>query len=80
MSTDARVVSQSICRVHEAEDHQGQPWGERALEELMCTCGGSTTKEVIRRILAELSAFANGEPQRDDMTLLGVKVLSTPSV
>ena len=63
--------------ITEAEDHQGQPWGEQALEELMCTRSGFTNKEVIKGILAELSAFANGQPQRDDMTLVVVKVLST---
>lgn len=64
--------------ITEAEDRQGQPWGEQGLEDLIGTCSGSTTKEVIRGILAELSAFANGQPQRDDMTLVVVKVLSTP--
>ena len=42
------------------------------------TANGSTTKEVVRSILAKLSAFTNGQPQRDDMTLLVVKVRETP--
>jgi phosphoserine phosphatase RsbU/P len=62
--------------ITEAEDREGRPWGEQALEELMCAGSGSTTKEVVSGILAKLSAFANGQPQRDDMTLVVVKVLS----
>lgn len=61
--------------ITEAEDHEGQPWGEQALEELMCTGNSSTAKEVVRGILAKLSAFTNGQPQRDDMTLVVVKVV-----
>jgi serine phosphatase RsbU (regulator of sigma subunit) len=30
--------------------------------------------EVVERILAEVSNFANGEPQRDDVTLVVMKV------
>ena len=65
--------------ITEAEDRQRQPWGEHGLEDLMSTYSGSTTKKVIRGILAKLSAFTNGQPQRDDMTLVAVKVLSTPA-
>ena len=65
--------------ITEAEDPQGQLWGEQGLEDFMGGCSGYTTKEVISGILAELSAFANGQPQRDDITLLVVKVLSTPA-
>lgn len=30
--------------------------------------------EIVERILAEVSDFANGEPQHDDMTLVVMKV------
>ena len=30
--------------------------------------------EIVKRILAEVSDFANGEPQRDDVTLVVMKV------
>jgi serine phosphatase RsbU (regulator of sigma subunit) len=30
--------------------------------------------EVVKRVLAEVSDFANGEPQRDDVTLVVMKV------
>lgn len=63
--------------ITEAEDHQGQLWGEQGLEDLVGACSGATTKQIIRGILAELSAFPNNQPQRDDMTLVVVKVLST---
>lgn len=77
LQTDDTLVAYTDG-ITEAEDCQGHPWGEQGLEDLMCTCSGSTTKEVIRHILAELSAFTNGATQRDDVTLLVVKVLSRP--
>jgi serine phosphatase RsbU (regulator of sigma subunit) len=30
--------------------------------------------EIVERILADVSEFANGDPQRDDVTLVVVKV------
>jgi serine phosphatase RsbU (regulator of sigma subunit) len=33
-----------------------------------------TPRELVERILAEVSDFANDEPQRDDVTLVAMKV------
>jgi serine phosphatase RsbU (regulator of sigma subunit) len=56
--------------ITEAQNCHGQLWREDKLESLLRSCSGTTSEQVIECILEEVSAFANGQPQRDDMTLV----------
>jgi serine phosphatase RsbU (regulator of sigma subunit) len=49
-------------------------WGEEKFEILLGSCYRASSEQIIESILAEVSAFANGQPQRDDMTLMVMKV------
>ena len=60
--------------ITEAENHHGQLWGEEKLESLLRSCSGATSEQIIECILKEVSVFANGQPQRDDMTLVVMTV------
>jgi sigma-B regulation protein RsbU (phosphoserine phosphatase) len=61
--------------ITEAEGPDNEPWGMERLENLLRSCRNRTPEQIIRRILDEVAAFANGRSQRDDVTLLvfGVK-------
>jgi len=39
------------------------------------SCQDRTPKEIIRRVLGEVSDFSKGHPQKDDVTLLVVRVM-----
>ena len=56
----------------------GELWGAQRLESLFLACGRQTPQQVLDRILNEVSAFTDGAPQNDDMTLLvmGVRAQS----
>ena len=58
----------------EMQNQQGEFWGVHAFEKLLrsCACGGP--QEIMARILDEAAGFAGGQPQRDDMTLVVLKV------
>ena len=60
--------------ITEAANTSGQLWGVEKLESLLPSCSRMTPGEVVERILAEVSDFANGERQRDDVTLVVMKV------
>ena len=60
--------------ITEAQDRQGELWGQERFEQLLSSCGCGLPKEIIERILDEVSSFADGQPQRDDMTLVVMKV------
>jgi serine phosphatase RsbU (regulator of sigma subunit) len=60
--------------ITEADNRQGEQWGVKRLENLLRSCSRATSEQIIRRILDEVSAFANGQPQRDDMTLVVMDV------
>ena len=60
--------------ITEAANRSGEFWGEERLEQLLCSCRGLNAEQIITRILDEVSAFANGEPQRDDVTLVVMRV------
>jgi len=60
--------------ITEAENRQGEQWGVKRFEALLGTCSRATSEQIIRRVLEEVSAFANGQPQRDDMTLVVMDV------
>jgi serine phosphatase RsbU (regulator of sigma subunit) len=60
--------------ITEAANPSGELWGLERLEKLLQSCSGMTPSEIVERILSEVSEFANGEPQRDDVTLVVMKV------
>ena len=45
------------------------------LENLVRHCQGKYSEEIVQRILHERFAFTDGLPQRDDMTLVVMRVL-----
>lgn len=60
--------------ITDAEDAHGELWGQQRLENLLRSCSGETPERIIKRILDEVSAFTNGQPQRDDVTLVVMNV------
>ena len=59
--------------ITEAENFQGEFWGQERLEKLMRSCHDRTPKEIIRCVLDEVSEFSKGHPQRDDVTLVVIR-------
>jgi len=60
--------------ITEQQNPHGEMWGEEKFEILLRSCCPASSEQIIECILAEVSAFANGQPQRDDMTLVVLKV------
>ena len=60
--------------ITEVINRSGELWGLEKLENLLRSCSQMTPGEIVERVLAEVSDFANGEPQRDDVTLVVMKV------
>jgi len=60
--------------ITEAEDRQHELWGQQSLEALLRSCSRKSPKEIINAILEQVSTFTNGQPQRDDITLLVMRV------
>lgn len=60
--------------ITEAENPQGEMWGQVRLEKLLRTCRDRNPKQIIKCILDELAAFSKGRPQRDDVTLVVLRV------
>lgn len=60
--------------ITEAANTSGELWGLERLEGLLRSCSRMAPSEIVERMLAEVSDFADGEPQRDDVTLVVMKV------
>ena len=60
--------------ITEAANASGELWGLERLERLLRSCSRMGPNEIVERILADVSEFANGDPQRDDVTLVVMKV------
>ena len=60
--------------ITEVQNGQGELWGQERLEQLLGSCGLDQPKEIMECILEEVSAFADRRSQRDDMTLVVMKV------
>ena len=60
--------------ITEVENSDGEQWGQRGLEKLLVSCRNGTPEQIIRCVLGAVSSFADGLPQRDDMTLLVMRV------
>jgi phosphoserine phosphatase RsbU/P len=60
--------------ITEAENRQHELWGQQSLEAFLRSSCGKSPKEIINAILEQVSTSATGQPQRDDMTLLVMRV------
>jgi serine phosphatase RsbU (regulator of sigma subunit) len=60
--------------ITEAANPSGQLWGLERLESLLRSCSRMAPNEIVEHILTGVSDFANGEAQRDDVTLVVMKV------
>jgi len=56
--------------ITETQSPGDQLWGKQQLESLLRSCCDHTPAQIIRRILDEIRAFANGRAQTDDVTLV----------
>jgi phosphoserine phosphatase RsbU/P len=61
--------------IFEYADNSGAMFGEHRVAELIREESGSSAQRILERIVDEVTAFAAGAPQNDDMTLLIVKRL-----
>ena len=60
--------------ITEVQNHQSELWGQEKFEKLLSSCGCGEPKQVMESILDEVSSFADGQRQHDDMTLVIMKV------
>src|SRR5260370_16314787 len=60
--------------ITEVENRNTEPWAQRGLENLLRSCSRQTPQQIIKRILDEVSTFADRLPQRDGMTLVVMQV------
>jgi serine phosphatase RsbU (regulator of sigma subunit) len=60
--------------ITEAPNRRGEQWGRRRLEKVLESCCREAPQQIIERILNEVSTFANGQPQQDDVTLVVMNV------
>ena len=56
--------------VSEAENMQDDQFGEERLEAVVARHAKSSPKEILDAVRAEVTAFTDGAPQKDDLTLL----------
>ena len=73
---DGDILVACTDGIIEAESRAGELWGEQRLESLFSTCAPQTPLQFLDRIVSEVSASAEGAPQKDDMTLLVMQVQS----
>jgi serine phosphatase RsbU (regulator of sigma subunit) len=60
--------------ITESDNAAGEMWGQDRLENLLRSCRSKTSEEIIQCILDERFAFAAGQPQRDDMTVVVMRL------
>jgi serine phosphatase RsbU (regulator of sigma subunit) len=60
--------------ITETDNAAGEMWGEQRFENLLRQCRTKTAEETIQSILDGRFAFAAGQPQRDDMTIVVMRV------
>ncbi len=60
--------------ITEAENPEREFWGQHRLESVLRSCRDHTPAQIVRRILDEVLAFANGLSQKDDVTLIVIGV------
>jgi serine phosphatase RsbU (regulator of sigma subunit) len=67
------VVAAITDGIYEYENREGKMFGERRVVDLIREEAGSSAERILHRIVEEVTAFAAGAPQNDDMTLVIVK-------
>ena len=63
--------------ITESDNQKGEMWGHDRLENLLRRYRSKTSEETMQFILDALFAFTGGQPQRDDMTLVVMRLLSS---
>lgn len=58
----------------EAENQNGELWGQRRLEDLLSTCARRIPWQVVESIVREVSAFGMGRAPKDDITVVVLQV------
>ena len=58
--------------ITEAANRVYELWGEERLLELLQGRAGEPIEELVKAVAAAATAFADGAPQSDDMTVLGI--------
>jgi anti-sigma regulatory factor (Ser/Thr protein kinase) len=61
--------------IYEYANAQGEMFGERRVADIICANRFASAREMSDRLLAEVTQFAKGAPQEDDITLLLVRRL-----
>jgi DNA-binding GntR family transcriptional regulator len=60
--------------ITESENSNREQWGYERLRKVLEVCQDSTPAQVVNRILGEVLAFSPNQPQRDDRTLLVIRI------
>ena len=73
-----RLMAQGMPyeRAIEAADREERLWGEERLVELLRGRAAAPIGELVKAVAAAATAFADGAPQSDDMTVLGIGLRS----
>lgn len=61
--------------ISEAMNSADEEWGEDRLTEVIQRCDGSPAQKILQRVFAAADAFVAGAEQRDDMTLVILRVV-----
>jgi phosphoserine phosphatase len=67
------IIAAITDGIYEYENGAGKMFGDQRVVDLVCKEAGSPAERILHRIVDEVTAFASGAPQNDDMTLLIVK-------
>ena len=67
------VVAAITDGIYEYENPAGKMFGDQRVVDLVREESGSSAEKILHRIVDEVTAFADGAPQNDDMTLVIVK-------
>lgn len=57
----------------DAENHQGEPYGESRLAAALAACATHPASEILSRVLDDVALFAEGVPPFDDLTIVVVR-------
>ena len=58
----------------EAENDQGELWGQQRLENLFASCQRQTPRQILQQIVSDVAVFSSGGPPKDDITLVIMQV------
>lgn len=66
--------------VSEANNMEGELYGEQRLQECLNSYKGSDPKEMLEQVSTHVNCFVNGADQFDDITMLGLSIHTLPEV